>query len=137
VFDVTHWEGKLLFAISASGGLFAMAVAWLTHRGIAAVVSTFVIYARPLADHAWLSRAIAYESAFLWTFCLFSGLLVTSFFVGQDWLSRSMGDDQHRFRRAFGLEPEPLVLLLGNGLLCGLWLLRYRRIVAAIRWSNF
>jgi hypothetical protein len=107
---------------------------WLGHRTIAAAVITWWLLREYLPDHAWAAKVMAYESAFLWTFCCFWGVLVSSFILWQNWITRLIGLG---FERALRAPTEIAVLLLGTAGLGVLWLWRYRIAGRAIRWSNF
>jgi hypothetical protein len=107
---------------------------WLGHRTIAALVVTWWLLRDYLPDYAWAAKVMAYESAFLWAFCCYWGVLASSFIFGKDWITRLIGPG---VLRAFGVRGEIGALLLGTAGLSVLWLWRYHIAGRAIRWSNF
>jgi len=106
-------------------------------RLVAALSVSIWIAHQAIPDVRWARKALGYESAFLWVFCALNGLLITSFVTWHTWITalqtRLLG---HRYW-ILGVPPELLALLLGNAVLCLIWLLRYRVILRAIRWSNY
>jgi hypothetical protein len=104
---------------------------WLGHRVIAASVVTWWLLRGGLPDGRWAAKIVAYEAAFLWVFCAYWGLLVTSLAVLNSWVSRLMG-----FSRWSG-RGEVLALFLGTLGLGVLWVIRYGIAYRAVRWSNF
>lgn len=110
---------------------------WGIKRLVAAMVTTVWFLRRELPDGRWAAKVVAYETTYLGVFCAFNGLLFTSFAISSRWVQRLeeliFG---HRIY-VFGVPPDALLLWLGNLGLIGLWLLRYRTILRAIRWSNF
>jgi hypothetical protein len=126
----------LIVPIVAS--LVVTMVAWCLLRIVGAFVISFWIVKQSVLDVRWARKVLAYESAWLWTFCAYSGLMITSFVAfGGNWMT-DVQDAMlgHRYR-FLGMQLEPLALLLGNAVLCLIWLLRYRIILRAIRWSNY
>jgi len=128
------WFGALVVFAITSGLILA---GWGIKRLIAAIVTTGWFLRRDLPDGRWAAKVVAYETAYLCVFCAFNGLLFTSFAVSSRWVQNL--EEQvfgHRIH-LFGVPPDALLLWLGNLALIGLWLLRYRTILHAIRWSNF
>ncbi len=81
----------------------------------------------------WALKVMAYESAFLWVFCSFWGLLITSFLFFEDWISDALGRQPW-----LGTVPaEVSVIAQGTIGLGAVWLWRYRIAFLTIRWSNF
>jgi hypothetical protein len=125
------------FRVFVAGGVFSLGAAvgcWAGHRTIAVGVFMWWAVLRPLPDGRWAAKVIAYESAFLWVFCTFWGVLATSFMVFDQWISRGLAPG---LRWVLGAPAEFWVVVLGT---CGLgagWLWRYRVAYRAIRWSNF
>lgn len=119
------------------GSVLSLAAAvgcWVGHRTIAAGVFTWSALRYPLPDGRWAAKVITYESAFLWVFCTYWGLLATSFLAFDRWISRSLAPDAQWFLIA---PAEFWVVLLGTCGLGAVWLWRYRIAYRAIRWSNF
>ncbi|MCP4251325.1 MAG: hypothetical protein GY778_30180 [bacterium] len=112
-------------------------VGWSVHRIIGALATSWWVACGLLADVGWARKVVAYEAAYLWTFCAYSGLLFSSFAVLDDasWITRLIGSEF--FMRLLHIPAEPAVIILGNLALCVLWLWRYRLIIRAIRYSNF
>ena len=124
----------MLVSICSFFSVAAAIGCWIGHRIIAAAVFTWWALRSPLPDGRWAAKVIAYESAFLWVFCTFWGLLVTSFMLFDEWISRSLAPHA----RWFLLAPaEFWVVVLGTCGLGAVWLWRYRIAYRAIRWSNF
>lgn len=117
----------------AAAGLITPVLGWLVHRTVAAVACSVAVAWRTLPDGARLAHAIAYETAFVWVNCIFSGALFTTFLGYDMWMSDALG---FGFMRVFGMPPEPFAVLGGNLGIGLLWLVRYRWIVGAIRWAN-
>ncbi|HKQ46564.1 MAG TPA: hypothetical protein VJZ71_00670 [Phycisphaerae bacterium] len=119
-------------------GLIIPFVGWGLHRLLTAVIVSHWVWQRALPNFAWARKVFCYESAFLWIFCLFNGIFFTTIFLGGLWLSgltKEMLGQRPLY--VFGIPPEPLTVLVGNFILCGLWVWRYYIALAAIRWSNF
>jgi len=117
---------------------------WVVHRTIAAVAFSYWIGRRTIPDGRWALRVIRYESCFLWVFCTFWGVLVTSYITYGQWISGLV--EPPRSGPAFvatapvyvlGIELKLFVVLAGTVALAVVWLWRYHRIGQAIRWSNF
>jgi len=112
-------------------------VGWALHHAVGAVAASFWIIRRVLPDPSWARIVIAYEAAYLWTFCAFNGAFATSMFVNDDWLS-DFFEQALGTRYVLGLfPPEALLFLTGNGLLILNWLRRYHVAALAVRWSNY
>jgi hypothetical protein len=110
---------------------------WAVKRLVAAVATTVWFAAGWIRDGRWAARVVAFETAFLWVFCAFNGLFVTSLVIDDKWLLKLQeAIVGHRFS-LFGVPPEPLLVMTGNLSLIVLWLLRYRRILRAVQWNNF
>jgi hypothetical protein len=62
----------------------------------------------------------------LWVFCLFNGIFLTTVFLGGLWLSDLTNQIfGQRPLYVLGIPPEPLTVLVGNFILCGIWVWRY------------
>lgn len=128
-------DTEAMLYIPLVGLLLFPILSWIVHRFIGAMAASWWIVHDVLPDSRWGETVIRYESAFLWAFCAFDGLLLTSFFAWGDWMSRMARD--FGLSRAFGVPPELLAALLLNGSLCCLWFYRYHIAAKAVRWSNF
>ncbi len=104
---------------------------WLGHRVIAAVVVSWWLARVALPDFRWATKAIEYESSYLWVFCVFWGLMLSSLLAFETWISRLIGF------AGFFPAGEFLAIVGGTLLLAVIWLIRYTIAYRAIRWSNF
>jgi hypothetical protein len=132
-----HGSPPPLIVVTCGIGAFALATGvgcWCGHRTIAASVFTWWALRDPLPDGRWAAKVIAYESAFLWVFCVYWGLLLTSFFLFDGWIGRSLTGGRAWY---MGFPAEVWVVVLGTCGLGAVWLWRYRIAYRAIRWSNF
>ena len=110
-------------------------VGWGLHRLVGSAVISYYIVRDELPEVDWGRKVHAYETAFLWVFVLHNGILVSSFFFFQDWISQLFG---FGLFGSFGGTPlEPLAVLFSNGLLIIAWFWRYVTAFRNIRWSNF
>jgi len=91
-----------------------------------------------VADAQWAEKVVLYESAYLWVFLAFWGVLVTSFILWNDWISRAIDTIRPWLsQRLFGgIFPEFVVLVGGTALLALVWLLRYEIALRAVRYNN-
>lgn len=128
----TPEEWRMAVTVVSAAVVFGVVGCWAGHRAIAAAVATYWLARRSLPDFRWAAKVIVYETAFLWVFCGFWALFLTSLAVVPDWPSRLLGRG-----RALGLPLELPVLAAGTLGLGGVWLWRYARACRAIRWSNF
>ena len=110
---------------------------WLAHRTLAALIVSWWLARRELPDFRWAAKVIAYESAYLWVFCLFWVAIFTSFIYGEMWVSALLGDPNGVFFFFIGMPAEAVLVLCGTFALAMLWLVRYHLAYRAIRWSNF
>lgn len=115
-------------------GLWTPVCCWLGHRFIGAVVASWWFYRGVLRDGRWAAKVILYESAFLWVFCLFWGVVATSFALWGPWISVAF--DNRVFFALAGMPGEPAVVLGGTLALALCWLWRYSLILKSVRWSN-
>lgn len=110
-------------------------LSWMVHRFIGAMAASWWIVHGILPDSRWGETVIRYESAFLWAFCAFDGILLTSYWAWGKWISRLARDFGMNW--ISGISAEILAILVLNGSLCCLWLYRYHIAAKAVRWSNF
>jgi hypothetical protein len=131
----SEWEDVLPLLLAFV--LWVPLMCWFGHRLIGAIVITWWIARRSLPDTRWAAKVLAYESAYLWVFCAFWGVLATSFVItGRPWISELFGEDF--FYAVFAGTPgEVVVALGGTGLLALAWLWRYIVALRAVRWSNY
>jgi len=116
--------------------VWAPLACWFGHRLIGAIVITWWIARRALPDTRWAAKVLAYESAYLWVFCVFWGIFATTFVLaGEPWISDRFGTEF--FFAVFRMPGEAVVLLGGTALLALGWLWRYVVALRAIRWSNY
>ncbi len=132
-----HARTGELFLIPITGGLMVAFIGWGLHRLLAAVVMVDWIRRKALPDYSWARKVFAYESAYLWVFCLFNGLFFSAVVLNGHWLTDLTTHWLGHRLYVFGMPPEPFAILLGNALLCCLWVWRYYIALAAIRWSNY
>lgn len=111
---------------------------WGAWRGLASLLVTPWMLRRSVQDTGYLAKAVAYESVFVWPFCLWVGGLLTSFALFGDWIGELLDPvvPAWAISQNLGLPPEPAVLFAGCALLGVLWVRRYFIAVQAVRWSN-
>jgi hypothetical protein len=105
---------------------------WFGARIIGAVVVTWWLARGALPDYQWAVHVIRYESAFLWAFCTFWGLLLLSFAHYENWISRLLLANP-------SIVPvgEIASVVGGTALLAVGWCWRYAVALRAIRWANY
>ena len=106
----------------------------VTARGGGAIAATAWIWSGTLRDFRPARKVLAYETTYLWVFCLYNGLLITSFIRDSGWMSGAFSGFIYRL---VGLPPEVVAFTFGNGALCLVWLWRFRTAIRAVRWANF
>jgi hypothetical protein len=121
----------VVFPIAAGTGV-ALA-AWGMHRGIAALAigGAYLFKLFPEPQHA--RKLVLYEAAYVWSFCLFNGLMLTTFMLWDNWITQHLLGGRYPFH----IPAEPLLVLTGNLLLVILGILRYRKIIPFVRFANF
>ncbi|MEW6249560.1 MAG: hypothetical protein AB1716_02855 [Planctomycetota bacterium] len=117
----------MMVAVMLLSGLLAC---WLAQLALGALVVGCWLIRGELADYAWATKVIAYETAFLWSFTLYWGVLGLTFCIEEDWISELLAV------RPSG-SAEFVVFCGGTVVLLGVWLVRYEKAYRAIRWSNF
>ena len=118
------------------GPAFSALAGWCVHRLVGAAMTSWAVVRGAVPDVTWAARVMAYETAFLWVFCVYNGLLLTSFFIYGDWIS------DHVFTpivvgNQFGSPAEPLAVLFGNATIIAVWMRRYVVAFRCVRWSNY
>lgn len=126
--DVDYEEVVLCLCMTYTGLLGC----WVGHRVTAAIVATVWLARGGLPDFRWAARVMAYESAYLFVYGVFWGLLAATFVIDDVWVSRLLG-----VNRAWGMPVEFLTLVFGTLTLWVVWLYRYGLAYRAIRWANF
>jgi len=116
--------------------IFGTCGCWFGHRAVGALAFTVWLLQRELADYRWAAKVLAYETAYLWVFCTFWGVMFTSVLAGGMWLSAWWTPGQ-RAVFLWGFPLEMLAVFAGTVGLFVVWLWRYRIAYRAIRWSNF
>lgn len=121
----------VVFPIAAGAGVGL--AAWGMHRGIAALAigGAYLFKLFPEPQHA--RKLVLYEAAYVWSFCLFNGLLLTTFMLWNDWITQHVLGGRYPFH----IPAEPLLMLSGNLLLVIVGVLRYRKIIPFVRFANF
>ncbi len=115
-------------------GMMTTSLAWLIHRTVGAIALSYCFARGMLPDPRYSRMVFAYETAFLWVFCLYNGFLVTTFFIWENWMSDLVGFGP---RWLGGLPPEPAAVFFGNAAIVIGWLYRYRLIIPQVRWANY
>jgi hypothetical protein len=113
--------------------LFGTIGCWLGARVLAAVVVTWWLARGALPDFRWATKVVRYEFAFVWVYCCYWGLLLLSFALHEDWISRLLTPRS----RSFVPVCEIAAMLGGGALLTALWIWRYTIAWRGIRWANF
>jgi len=134
---VAHASPEGILILTLFAGFMTPLVGWLVWRAIGAAAVSWWLVHRALPDVRWAWKMQAYESSWLWAFCAYSGVLISSYVAFGNWMTHMqfrLIDNRYEF---LGVPLELLALAGGNGLLCVAWWLRYRLILRAIRWSNF
>lgn len=109
-----------------------LCLAWGVRRLAAAIGASWLLYLGEPADFRWVRRVIEYETAYLWLFCVFNGLMITVAVVMPGLVRIIL------LQRAFFWMPlGPVLAIFGNLGLGLIWIWRYRIASRAIRWSNF
>ena len=130
--DLLGDEEYLFFCCVVS--LVVPLLGWVTHRGVGAVAATGWIWSGTLRDFRPARKVLAYETTYLWVFCLYNGLLITSLIQDSGWMVGVFSGFTYRL---VGLSPEVAAFAFGNGALCLVWLWRFRTAIRAVRWANF
>lgn len=116
-----------LLAIPLIGGVL--------HRLVGALIASWWVTRHALPDIRWVRKLIAYEAVYLWVFCAYNGLAITSFVLGRNmWRSIGLGNP---FRSVLGMPLAAAVIVYGNAALILFWLYRYRIAGRAVRWANY
>ncbi len=122
---------ELVFVVYVAASMTTFA-AWGVHRFVGAAVAMWWHKQDLQRNPAILPIVHTYETVYLWLFCAFNGLFITSQLAIPNWfpgLQFSLS--------LFGLPPESVAIFGGNGILILLWIRRYHRALLAVRWANF
>ncbi|HVP12999.1 MAG TPA: hypothetical protein VMV94_17625, partial [Phycisphaerae bacterium] len=112
-------------------------VGWGLQRLVSAFVASWWVIHRMVPDMGWGRKVFAYETSFLWVFCLYNGAWLTSFFLYNAWLSWWLKETFDVRPHLGAFDPEEAAVFLGDIALILAWFCRYGVIGRAIRWSNF
>lgn len=123
-----------LVAAPLIGALVVTLAGFAVHHAAAALAFTLWHWFRGPLDPRAVRRVIAYETTYLWLYCLFNGTLFSAMF----WFEGPfLGGAARNFSlRLFGVPPEVALFFAGNGALIIIALVRFLRAFAAIRWAN-
>lgn len=116
-----------------AGSLAATIAGWLLLHALGAVACLIWVVRRTLPDLRRGVRVINFEVVFLWVFCLFNGMMITSFIWFDDWIGDLLGT----FNRPTGMPHAFLVMLMANLALIIHWFVRLLRNGRAVQWANF
>jgi hypothetical protein len=111
-----------------------VAAGWATHRAIAALMTAWWLLRGTCPPGDAVRKVLAYETAYLWTFCLFNGCFITSLILFDHWLTDLIG---RGIVTRYGVPPEVPLFFFGNIALLVGWLGRWSRAVRRVQWSNF
>lgn len=111
-------------------------IGWVLHRAVFFISTLFWFIFGAIPDARWSIKVRAFESAYLWWFCGFNGIWFSLLMYGPQWMQTISSVLRMHPVLRLGLPWELLVLLVGNASLILAWILKYRRILRAIRWSN-
>lgn len=131
---VENLDGMLPLWLPLAFASGSVSLGWLVHRTVGGIALSYCFLRGVLPDPRYAREVFAYETAFLWVFCLYNGSLMTSMFLFDTWMSDLFG-----FGPAWllGIPPEVAAVLFGNGAIVLGWLYRYRLIIPQVRWANF
>jgi hypothetical protein len=115
----------------------SLIIAWGLHHPLGALATSWWVMRGALPDYGWAGKVIAYESAYLWAFCLYNGVFSAAMTVNDRWLMDLFAGFTGLAYKPFGMLFEELVVIGGNAALLLLWLWRYHLAARAIRWSNY
>ncbi|MBI5764124.1 MAG: hypothetical protein HZA51_11420 [Planctomycetes bacterium] len=111
-------------------------IGWVLHRAVFFISTLSWFYSGAIPDARWSIKVRAFESAYLWWFCGFNGIWISLLMYGPHWMKTVSSVLRMHPVLRLGLPWELLVLLVGNASLILAWMVKYRRILRAIRWSN-
>ncbi len=116
-----------------AGSLGATIAGWLLLHALGAVACLVWVVKRTLPDLRRGVRVVNFEVVFLWLFCLFNGMMITSFIWFDDWIGVLLGT----FNRPTGLPHAVLAMFIPNVILMGYWFMRLLRNGRAVQWANY
>jgi len=130
-------NADLLLSMTLFTMFLVLIVAWSLHRLFGALAMSLWVVEGTLPDYGWAGKVIAYESAYLWAFCLYNGVLSAALTVNDHWLTDWFEALTGLKYGPFGLMIEELAMLGPNAALLLLWPWRYYLADRAIRWNNY
>ncbi len=137
VLIVASRNADVLFSATGFVVCLVIIVAWGLHHLFGALATSWWVMRGTLPDYGWAKKVIAYESAYLWAFCLYNGVVAVVGTVNDRWLS-------DWFEAITGLNYGPWSGLIEgaaifgpNAVLLVLWPWRYHLAARVIRWSNY
>jgi hypothetical protein len=138
VFEESSVRGRSsMFYVPLLVALAASLMGWGLHRFVSAIATSWWMVNRAVPDMAWARKVIAYETSYLWVFCLYNGVWMTSLMMYDTWLTDVLAATVRGRIHFLGLPPEAAAILFGNIALILAWLWRYHIAGRAIRWSNY
>mgnify|MGYP001282070957 CR=1 FL=1 len=108
---------------------------WCITRVVAAMATTLALYRGHITNPHTPRLIFSYESVGIWLPCAFNGVMVTSFFIAEDWISSAVGTSY--IRVLGGAPPEFFVMLFGNALVITILVQRFLTALRCTRWANF
>jgi hypothetical protein len=111
-------------------------LAWVVNRAIGGIMSLWWFWRGHFHDDRGAEKVVAYESAFLWLPWLWFMLLFTSFIFFDSWMSEFVARLRGINRGMLAAIVEPAVVVLGWAALVILWMFRFSRAAALVRWAN-
>ncbi len=118
------------------GSVWVPCAGWVLHRMVFSIAFIAWMLTSSIPDARWLIKVREYETAFLWLFCAFNGTWISLVIVHPAWMKELLALYRSLNLPQLGLPLEIVGVFAGNAILIVAWMLRYRRIHQAIRWSN-
>lgn len=117
------------------GALSTASVCWAGWRVFSGMVSSAWLLRKCVPDFAHVRKVLAYESAYLWVFCATWAMLLVTFIVFDDWVTK-LGIPRVARGPFRGMPPEPLLVLTITAVLAAIWWWRMERAMRRVRWAN-
>lgn len=115
--------------------MMAPSAGWGINRIVAALVTTVALRRHHVTNPVTPRIIVAYESVGLWLLCGFNGVMVTTFFIADNWMSNLFG--VRRIWFLGGVPPEFAAMVGGNLCVLAVLIRRYITAFRATRWANF